>query len=514
MTRSRIPSRADDRGGVIVLVLVLSILLMGILAVAISTSDYAGTLSTRYGGTNQASLAAQSGLAVELSAMRAATLYTSLPCGPFSGGLTATGATSSYSGTVTYYPSGSNPSALTCSGSTLGGSTPPATATILSTGTAPQGSPATMKEQIAIATTSTPAQALGYALFTTNALNLTGAATLINSGGNIANVYSGGTMTCGNGDVVPGAVTTYGAVNFTGSCTIAGLTASGPVTLGNSATVNGDLTSYGGPLAMSGSTKVTGTATETNGAINLSGSAKITGNALASGAISVAGGATIGGTRTPNDGVLVSQTMPAAVSFPVLDPSISTWQGQGWNVVQVPGTINGVAQTCASYFKSNSSGAADPFQTDITTLITKTVFYAPTCAPSYTRAQTFSFSADTVLEVQSLKTANSDTFQSTSATHHNFSVLASPGTACSTANVDVTISNSANFASSLSVFIYSPGQVSYANAPSMTGQIVACGGITGSNSFTMTFDPSASGEIPGSSSATAPTVSVLSKFVP
>jgi len=513
MTRFRIRSRSDDRGGVIVLVLVLSVLLMGILALAISTSDYAGTLSTRYGGTNQASLAAQSGLAVELSTMRAAVLYTSLPCGTFSGALTATGATSSYSGTVTYYPSGSNPSALTCSGSTLGGSTAPATATILSTGTAPQGSPATMQEQVAIATTSTPAQALGYALFTTNALNLTGAATLISSG-STANVYSGGTMKCGNGDVVPGAVTTYGTVNFSGSCTIAGLTASGPVTLGNSATVNGDLTSYGGPIAMSGSTKVTGTATETSGAINLSGSAKIVGNALASGAISIAGGASINGTQTPNDGALGSQTMPAAVSFPVLNPSTATWQGQGWNVVQIPGTINGVAQTCASYFKSNSSGAADPFQTDITTLITKTVFYAPTCAPSYTRAQTFSFSADTVLEVQSLTTANSDTFQSTSATHHDFSVLASPGTTCSTANVDVQISNSASFASSLSVFIYSPGQVKYANAPSMTGQIVACGGITGSNSFTMTFDPSASGEIPGSSSATAPTVSVLSKFVP
>ena len=84
-------------------------------------------------------------------------------------------------------------------------------------------------------------------------------------------------MTCGNGDVVPGAVTTYGTVNFTGSCTIGGLTASGAVTLGNSATVNGNLTSYAGPIAMSGSAKVTGTATETSGAINLSGSGKIVG---------------------------------------------------------------------------------------------------------------------------------------------------------------------------------------------------------------------------------------------
>ena len=46
VTRARIRRGPDERGGVIVLVLVLSMLLMGILAVALSTSDYAGTLST------------------------------------------------------------------------------------------------------------------------------------------------------------------------------------------------------------------------------------------------------------------------------------------------------------------------------------------------------------------------------------------------------------------------------------------------------------------------------------
>jgi hypothetical protein len=200
--------------------------------------------------------------------------------------------------------------------------------------------------------------------------------------------------------------------------------------------------------------------------------------------------------------------MPPAVSFPVLNPSVATWQGQGWIVVQIPGS-----QTCASYFQSNSSGSPDPFQSALAALTTKTVFYAPTCTPSYTRTQMFSLGADAVLQVQSLTTAGSDTFQSSSSTHHDFSVLASAGTACSAASVDVTVSNSASFASSLTTFIYTPGQVSYANSPSMTGQIVACGGITGSNSFSLTFDPSASGEIPGSSTATAPTVSVLNKFV-
>lgn len=504
----------DHEGGsIIVLTLVVSVLLAGSLFVAINTSNFSGALSTEYVNTTQSSLAAQSGLAVELSAMRNVTVYTSFPCGAFSGTLSTPGAASSYIGTVTYYPSGSNPSALSCSGSTLGGSTAPATATILSTGTASHGFSTTMEETVAIATTSTPAQALGYALFTTNALNLTGAATLSNSGSNIANIYASGTLTCGNGDIVPGTATTYAIVNFTGSCTVGGLVASGAVTLGNSTTVNGNVISYSGPLTMSGSAKVTGMATETNGNISLAGSATITGNAAASGTITLAGGSSIGGTKTPSDAALSSQTMPTAVSFPVLNPSVATWQAAGWNVVQVPGTINGTAYTCATYFQSNSSGAADPFQSAIAALAAPTVFYAPTCTPSYSRSQTFQFGADAVLQVQSLTTTNSDTFASTTAAHHDFSVLASPGTACSTANVDVSVSNSASFASSLTVFIYSPGQVSYANSPSMTGQIVACGGITGANSFALTFDPSASAEIPGSSSATAPTVSVLNKFV-
>ena len=524
MTSPLTKTQRIDSGSTLVLVLVISVLLLGILAVSLSTSDFSGTLSTQYGNTSQAALAAQSGLAVELSALRNVTVYTAFPCGTFSGTLSAPGATSSYSATVTYYPSGTNPAALTCSGSTLGGSTTPATATIVSTGTAPHGSPTTMQENIAIATTSTPSAALGYALFTSNPLDLTGSATVNSSGSNIANVYSGGTLTCGTGDSIAGAVTTYGTVDFTGTCSIAGLIASGAVTLANSAIVNGNVISYAGPLALSGSAEITGNATETNGNITLTGSGEIVGNAYASGTITVGSGS-IKGTQTGLDTSLSSETMPAGISFPTLNPSVATWQGQGWNVIQIPGTVNGTSYSClnatggtlgtgANYFQSNSSGAADPYQTAIAALTTKTVFYAPTCVLSYSRTQTFNFAADTVLQVASLTTVGSDTYQSTSTTtHHDFSVLASAGSVCSTANVDVSVSNSSDFDSSLSTFIYTPGEVSYANSPSMTGQIVACGGITGSNSFTLTFDPSASGEIPGSSTATAPSVTVLNKFV-
>lgn len=505
--------RRDEDGSAIILVVGLSVLLMASLTAALTAANYADTLSTRYSNSAQASLAAQSGVAAQLSAMRGVTAYANLPCGAFSGTLTALGATSAYSGTVTYYPAGSNPTALPCTGSVLGGSTAPATATIVSTGTAPHGSPLTVEAKIAVATTTTPTAALGYALYTANALNLAGQATVNSSTGNIANVYSGGTLSCGEGDYIAGTATTYAPVNISGECVLGGLTGSGPVTLSNGVQVTGNVVAYGAPLTLSGNVQITGNATDTAGATSLSGSAQISGNAYSYGAITLGGTAKVVGTMVPNDLALVSQTMPAAVSFPVLNPSVATWQAAGWTAVQVPGTVHGVAQTCASYFQSNSDGSADPFQSDIAASTTPTVYYAPTCAPSYSRTQVFNFGADTVLQVQKFTTANSDTFQSKTAAHHDFSILASAGTTCSTANVDVSISNSANFASSLTVFIYSPGQVNYANAPSMTGQVVACGGFTGSNSYTLVFDPQASGEIPGASAATAPTVSVTDRFV-
>ncbi len=60
----------DDRGSTLVLVLVISVFLIGVIAVSISTSNFSGTLSSQYGNTSQGALAAQSGLAVELSALR------------------------------------------------------------------------------------------------------------------------------------------------------------------------------------------------------------------------------------------------------------------------------------------------------------------------------------------------------------------------------------------------------------------------------------------------------------
>jgi len=511
------PHHRDEKGSVLVLVLIISFVLVGSLAIALTTSTSNLTLSGQYGSTMQASFASQSGINAELTAMRNVNTYTSFPCS-LTGSFTIPGAVSSYSVSVQY---AAGATALPCTGSTLGGAVAPTTATLTSTGKAPQGSQTVIQANVAIAASGTTlSQALGYAIFTSSNLDLLNAATISQLGPNPPpNVYAGQILTCANGTSSQGALITYDPVTLSNACSFTGsLTADGQVTMQNSAHVGGAVTAYGGGITMTGNPSITGNATATGGGISLSNSSTIGGNADASGSITLSGSSTIGGTKTANDPTLASQTIPPPISFPILNPAVTDWQSAGWNVVQIPSVTY---PTCASYFQNLSSGASDPFMTQISTAAGKTAIYAPTCAVTYSRSHVFTLSADVALQVQSLTLQNSNTFYSTSTVVHNFSVLANASSTCSTSTVDVNLSNSSDFVSptpstnaTLNVFIYTPGEVDYANAPSMNGQILACGGFTGENGFALNFVPGAAATLPWTGTTTSPpTVTVLQKFV-
>jgi hypothetical protein len=502
----------DEEGQALVLVLIVAALLVVLLTSATAATINALGMSSQYSRSSQAALASQSGIAEQLAAMRSVSVYTSLPCS-LSGSLTVSGAASAYSVSVAYQASGS---ALTCAGSTLGGTTAPTSATLTSTGTATHGATTVTKADVAIATSTSYPPAFSYAIFTENDLSFEGAATLGSSGANIPNVWAGQTVSCPNGTTTQGSVTTDQAISLTGACSIGGdLVSTGQISMANSAAVGGSLFSYGGGIVMSGNSTVAKNATETNGSISLSGSPTITGTASATGTITAPAGSI--GTENQGDSALVSQSAPAPVNWPLVNPTVASWQGAGWNVIQIP---NG-AYTCSTYFGNYSSGSADPFMTAISTAVQMTVVYAPTCAVSYSRSHVFQLSEDTVLEAQSVTLAGSNTFESTNATVHNLSILASAGATCSTSTVDVNFSNSTSFLpttaganpAGLDVFLYTPGEADYANAPSMTGQILACGGMTGTNSFALYFSPTAADEIPGTGSPLAPTITVEDKFV-
>ncbi|MGH9291623.1 MAG: hypothetical protein ACRDZ6_02420 [Acidimicrobiales bacterium] len=516
-------ARSDEAGSALILVLIIAVLILAALGIAISTSISGLHESSSYKSNSQGEMAAQSGLATEVNSLRAITDYSNFPC-QLSGSLGVDGSQSSYKVAVSYSANGVT---LPCTGTTLGGSTVPDHATLTSIGKAPHAASTAMAEDVAIHASAGTSQspAIGYAIFTESDLDLTNAAVINQSSTNIPDIYAGQLLTCDNGTTSEGSVTSLDPITLSNACSFAGdVGSAGTVTLQNSATIGGNVTSCSGSsssgLTMTGNSLVKGNATAISGAISLSNSGTIDGNAEASLSISTSGGSEIKGTSSPGTGGLTCpSSITTPIAFPVYDPSIASWVSGGWNVIQVPGPGY---PACGDYFHSYSSGADDAFMTTISTATQKTVVYAPTCAVSYQNAHTFVFNTDIALVVQSLTLQNSNTFEANGCTtsgcsaspapHHDFSVLASPGSTCSTSTIDVSLSNSTNFAvptsaPSITAFFYSPGQIDYANAPSMLGQILACGGMVGENAFTLAFDPSAALGIPGVA-ATPPTVTL------
>ncbi|MHB1509135.1 MAG: hypothetical protein ACYCST_04470 [Acidimicrobiales bacterium] len=500
----------DDSGQALVLALVTSMLLVAAFTVAVASAVANLSFASQYDGTTNASLAAASGIDAAIASMRGDTSYASFPCA-LSAALSVPGMTdSSYSVTM-QYSNGSTP--LTCPGPGLGGTTPPTSAVLVSTGSAPHGSASADEAVLSIAAGGTAAPAaLSYAIFTPNNVDLTNGDVIDQSGSNPApGIYAGGTLTCDNGVLTEGSVVTYQSVDLTNNCTIGGaLTSAGAVSMANSASVGGSLTSYGGGLTMTGSARIGGSATETSGDISLANSSTIVGSASSSGSISLSGTSSIGGTQVAYDAALTGETMPPPVPFPTVDANPNDYQSAGWTVIDVP------TSSCAAYFYSYSSGASDPFMTAIASATTKTFVYAPTCAVTYENAHTFDLNADVVLDVASLTLGNSNTFTSTTSTVRDLSVLASTSSTCTTSTTDFSASNLVDFTSTVDAFIYTPGEVSYANSPSMSGQILACGGFVASNAFKLDFvpTPSSSSKLLWTESTSAkPTIAVRAKYV-
>ncbi len=525
--------RPDDKGQAVVIVLVVSLLVIAAIGIAFSTARAGINESIGFKQGTQGEMAAQTGLAYELTAMRNTSAYAALPCS-LAGSLGVTGAISTYSVGVSYSSSGT---ALTCSGSgsTLGGSTAPTNATLISTGKARFGSVSIMREDVSIAESATTEQALGYAIFTSNNLDLQNAAVL-NTGVAVPDIYAGEQLTCNNATTSEGSLISYYPVTLQNYCTFTGnVTSASYVQLEGYAGIGGNVTSYGGNgtcagICVTGYTTIGGNATETNGNIALSNSGSITGNAYASGTITNIGSGKVKGTQYPGDTSLSSETMPASDTFPSLYLPTS-----GWAVVTIP------SSSCATYFKSNATEGSggtvvdpDLFQAALENQTERTIYEAPNCAISYSATQVFaqnpSPNGDAILDVASMTFTAANTFCEESATDsHTCSSATTPGPnlilfagpspapppaspTCSTSTVDASFSNQANFEPNIAVLIYSLGEVDYANAPSMTGQILACGGVTGTNKFTLTFNPSAAYEVFGTPGSTL-TVAINDKYI-
>lgn len=560
MVRKILRMDRGDEGGALLLVLVVAILVIATLGVTFSLVESGLTYTNLASTSSQSEMAAQSGLATEVTAMESDSSYSQFPCSA-SGALGVTKATWSVS--VAYSANGT---ALSCNGSssTLGtdsGSEAPTDATLTSTGKAPHGTTVVMKQDLEIAVTQADPAEVGYAIFSSSNIVLQGTATLT-TGTDPPNLYAGNTLTCENSTTSTGSVITYEPVDFSGSCEFDGnLVSAGYVELQNSATIKGNVTSYGGntsstscgstssgkgssktytyyAICLSGGVKIDGNATEADGNIDVP-NGTIVGNADASGTITVSGGGAIDGTQTANDATLASDTMPAADNFPS-SPTTVAEDSSGWTVVDIPNS----SYTCAQYFQSiddeagSSNGQPsvsipDPFQSALESQSSKTIYYAPSCDVSYTNAQVFALNptgGDAILDVATLSFSNSNTFcEESSENSHVCSSSTSPGPnlileadgnppappatySCSPSTVDATFNNSTDFEQNVSALIYSLGEVEYANDSVMQGEVLACGGFQGTNTFSMKFNNSAASEVYGGASGEI-TITVIDKYI-
>lgn len=589
------PAVRDDEGSAMLVVLVVSMLVVAAVAAAAGLSTAGLSFAGSYNSTQQAALAAQSGLNATVAAMDSVGDNSSLPCPSYSGQLSASGAASSYSVRLIYYgyqtDSPGMPSALSCSDVQSDDYTLTA-ATLTSAGVAAHGLETVMRADVQIEQ-GTPLQALDYALYTDYSLDLANGANICQTGstscsggtGPKPNIYDGatsGVVTCPNGVLSEGSILIYQSLQTSGACTIDGSAeVEGYVALANGdgcsrPTIGGDLyafgvdpnkkdSSYKDGIYMSGNTCVAGTARATDGNIGLAGSATIQTKGLATGSISASGGTDIGGSSPPvcpssycvphDSSGLSGVAMPPPIAWPVIDPSVAAWDTASYNVIQIPG---GGYSTCSSYFENLTSGANDPFMNQIQQASMPTVIYAPTCQVTYSRAHVFNLNANVVLEVQSLRLDNSNIFQANAGSGFSasnpvfFSVLASvqssctysgpssgspcttpDGSVCTASASDgsgpctsptpcspsttpptggISSSNETTFASNVNAFIYTPDVASWGNAPSMTGQILACGGVTGVNAFELEYSNAAAKSL-GSALGSAVTVTVSDRYV-
>jgi hypothetical protein len=521
----------DDSGQAIVIVLIVSAMLLAALVVALTATRAGVNEAIGFKANSQAGMAAQTGLATGLTAMRAdtsaATSYSALPCSLPAGSLNVTGARSTYSTTVAYYSASG--AVLTCAEAQAAGGTTGLAATLTSTGKAPQGSVAVMKEDVTIAPAASTSAAVGDGIFTASTLNLdngndivqgsTGASTLPTE-------YADGVVTCDTSHNLANLIT-YAAMTLANNCSYTGnLTVDGAVAIAGGSTVGGSVIAYGAGITLSNGATIGSNATATGGAILFNSSGHVGGSAYASGTISETNGSPtlssyISGGVYPNDTSLSSETMPAEVSFPTL--SLPTTQTTPvWNIVNIPNS----QYSCATYFSDFQSIIPDPFQQALESQTERTLYNAPSCPVSYGTARKFmlnpSTAGDAILDVASLvlynagstfceeSAAGSDTCSSATTPGPNLTVFANASSASSTCSTStesttaVQVSNS-TFDSNVVTLIYSLGGVSFQNGGnlSMTGQIIACGNITATGTFILTVNTAAATEVLGSSTTSA-----------
>lgn len=476
--------RRGDEG--MTLAMVLFVTMIGIaISVALATSVVFTNNRVSLGReTVQARAAAETGLDTALAAFEQRS-GKALPCslsGAASGVATGSAEQPTYSVTLSYYDASGT--ALTCS-PTAGVSATPSLAVIASTGksyVAFGGAPQNERRMEAAvqlrAGTLSWADNFGEAVFSQAGVILDNRWSLIGAN---ADFYTGGNFDCRNNSTFEGSVYAQGSGSMTNSCQ-----------------VMGDLWTKNAISITTASPSIGGTVKSSTGGLSISNSGvRIGGNVVLAGALT--GSPTVTGTINQNLGPFAN---PPELTFPQLtvDATASQWTSADppWQYMTWAAFVNGikpgVSPTCQISKAGWSLGTAMLSPTQRTVLDARTVCTGGRLEWSNTNElklrNDLTIIASNFVHSGNLSVTSVDAAGNPSTEPRNLRIIVpwTTGTACpASPTTTMSFANSTTFASSVSVFLYTSGNMELSNLATLKGQLYGCK-ITPHNQMNVTFN--------------------------
>ena len=474
--------RRGDEG--LTLAMVLFVTMIGIaIAVALATSVVFTNNRVALGReTVQARAAAETGLDTAIAAFEQRSGKV-LPCslsGAASGVATGSAAQPTYSVTLTYYDAAG--ATLTCS-PTTGVSATPSLVMITSTGDsypAYGGAPQHQRQMEAAvrlrAGTASWADNFGKAVFSQGSVILDNRWRLLGAN---ADFYTGGNFDCVNNSTFEGSVYAQGSGSMSNSCQIMG-----------------DLWTKQAISITTASPNIGGNAKSSQGGLSVSNSGvRIGGSVVLAGALS--GSPIVGGTINQNLGVFEN---PPELSFPQItfnsndwtsaDPP---WQYQTWTSY-IYGLKPGVSTPCQVSKAGWSIGQAMLSPAQPTVLDARNVCTNGRLEWSNTNElklrSDLTIIASNFVDSGNLTVTSVNADGSTSTTPRKLRIIVpwTTGSACpASPTTTMSFANSTTFASTVSLFLYTSGNMELSNLATLKGQLYGCK-ITPHNQMTVTFE--------------------------
>jgi len=424
----------------------------------------------------QGNAAAQAGLDATFQALATTTSTPSLPCGTQNPVTLQSGPTTSkYTATITYYDTYPPvTSALTCSQISAGSATPlAAEVKVTGNGNSTANSGNRAMQSLVRLTPSSTGPTFDKAIFSNATMTGSNNPTVYQYVSNDANIYSNGSITCGNNFNAQGSVIAQGGFAGNNNCTVAGdVYAVTGASLINNATVGGNV-------------KVSG------GNITMNNNALISKSAYASGSITLSSNAAVSGSKVPNDAGLAA---PAVQAFPQLTFSSSDWSSAGYTVI----TDN----DC-------NSGHTTNVYKDIQNMATATSSTAisTTCALAWSGNTSLKINQNlAIFSTGGFSMSNNTSWDSAdSGTHKLYLVVPYSAATMPCTTPGITLQNNTSFTSKVNILWYTPCTMSISNNSTGYGQMYA-GTVSPSNNFSLHYVPM--GTVPGSAAAGSPAYTV------